>query len=274
MILSEKITELRKRQGLSQEEFGAEIGVSRQAVSKWEMAQTTPDLNKILAMSELFGVPTDFLLKDEYDLSFLENDHPNNTADYNENASNASGTISNDSGTFSKDNMIELQEVQEYLDTKKKNAKSFVLAIFLFFISPFPGIILSLFSEKLAVLGAIIQIIVLIIMAVILILSFQKLTPYKHLSKENAELGFGVRGAVEESRKTFDRTFLLGIIIGVVSLLAAVIPMMTVSVFNSESNLVIIISAMIMLLIFAFGISCIVYVVTINQGYKRILKMK
>ena len=73
MLLSEKITELRKRQGLSQEEFGAEIGVSRQAVSKWEMAQTTPDLSKIMVMSEFFGVSTDFLLKDEYDLSYLNN---------------------------------------------------------------------------------------------------------------------------------------------------------------------------------------------------------
>lgn len=50
MNLSEKITELRKRAGLSQEELGAQIKVSRQAVSKWEMAQTTPDLNKIMAM--------------------------------------------------------------------------------------------------------------------------------------------------------------------------------------------------------------------------------
>ena len=72
MILGEKITELRKRSGLSQEEFGARIGVSRQAVSKWEMAQTTPDLNKIMAISQFFEVSTDFLLKDEYDLSFLD----------------------------------------------------------------------------------------------------------------------------------------------------------------------------------------------------------
>ena len=69
MILSEKITELRKKNGISQEEFGAEIGVSRQAVSKWEMAQATPDLNKIMKISDFFGVPTDFLLKDEYDLT-------------------------------------------------------------------------------------------------------------------------------------------------------------------------------------------------------------
>lgn len=65
MILADKIVELRKREGLSQEELAQKVGVSRQAVSKWESARSTPDINKILALSELFGVSTDYLLKDE-----------------------------------------------------------------------------------------------------------------------------------------------------------------------------------------------------------------
>ena len=133
---------------------------------------------------------------------------------------------------------------------------------------------MSLFNEGLAIVGAIVHIIILIIMAIIIIMSFWKLTPFKGILKENMELGFGVRGVVEEYKKTFEHKFLLGIIIGVVSLLAAVIPMMILSVFNRESDVTVIISALIMLIIFAFGVSCIVYVVTINQGYKRILKLK
>ncbi|MBQ1319267.1 MAG: helix-turn-helix transcriptional regulator [Solobacterium sp.] len=69
MILGEKITELRKRSGLSQEQLGDRLGVSRQAVSKWEMSQAMPDLGRILAMSEFFEVPADFLLKDIYMIS-------------------------------------------------------------------------------------------------------------------------------------------------------------------------------------------------------------
>ena len=134
MILSEKITELRKRQGLSQEEFGAEIGVSRQAVSKWEMAQTTPDLSKIMAMSEFFGVSTDFLLKDEYDLSYLNNMSIEKAVVSAEDA--LMEDSSKDTGNISKDNMVELSEVQAYLDAKKKAAKSFVIAVFLFCLSP------------------------------------------------------------------------------------------------------------------------------------------
>ena len=65
MILSDKITEERKKNGWSQEELANQLGVSRQAVSKWESAGAVPDLQRILQMSELFGVSTDYLLKDE-----------------------------------------------------------------------------------------------------------------------------------------------------------------------------------------------------------------
>ena len=64
MILADKIMDLRKRNGWSQEELANQIGVSRQAVSKWESAASVPDLNKIIKMSEVFDVSTDYLLKD------------------------------------------------------------------------------------------------------------------------------------------------------------------------------------------------------------------
>ena len=65
MILAETIIQLRKQAGWSQEELADKLGVSRQAISKWESAQSVPDLNRILDMSRLFGVSTDILLKDD-----------------------------------------------------------------------------------------------------------------------------------------------------------------------------------------------------------------
>lgn len=65
MILADKIIDLRKKNGLSQEELAEKMNVSRQSVSKWEGAQSVPDLNKIIMLSEIFGVTTDYLLKDE-----------------------------------------------------------------------------------------------------------------------------------------------------------------------------------------------------------------
>ena len=68
MILAEKIVNLRKQAGWSQEELAEKLGVSRQAVSKWESAQSIPDLNKVLLLSEVFSVSTDYLLKDDSDV--------------------------------------------------------------------------------------------------------------------------------------------------------------------------------------------------------------
>ena len=62
MILADKIIEERKKNGWSQEELANKLGVSRQAVSKWESSGSIPDLQRILQMSELFGVTTDYLL--------------------------------------------------------------------------------------------------------------------------------------------------------------------------------------------------------------------
>lgn len=65
MPLADKIMELRKKQGWSQIDLADRLDVSRQSVSKWEMAQAVPELDKIIKMSELFAVTTDYLLKDD-----------------------------------------------------------------------------------------------------------------------------------------------------------------------------------------------------------------
>ena len=65
MILADKIIYLRKRAEWSQEELAEKMGVSRQSISKWEGAQSIPDMNRLLKLSQIFGVSTDFLLKDE-----------------------------------------------------------------------------------------------------------------------------------------------------------------------------------------------------------------
>ena len=63
MTLAHRIQQLRKQKGISQEELADQVGVSRQAVSKWESEQSTPDLDKILLLSQYFGVSTDYLLQ-------------------------------------------------------------------------------------------------------------------------------------------------------------------------------------------------------------------
>ena len=63
MNMADRIQYLRKAKGLSQEDLADRVGVSRQAVSKWESEQSTPDLEKIIILSDIFGVTTDYILK-------------------------------------------------------------------------------------------------------------------------------------------------------------------------------------------------------------------
>lgn len=75
MSLGERIQQLRKSKGLSQEELAEKLNVSRQSISKWELDNSIPELNKIVLMSEFFLVSTDYLLK--------ESEHMNNDPDNN-----------------------------------------------------------------------------------------------------------------------------------------------------------------------------------------------
>ena len=68
MTLGEKIYRLRSEKGLSQEAFGDMLGVSRQSVSKWETDQSQPELEKIVAISDQFGISTDYLLKNNMEI--------------------------------------------------------------------------------------------------------------------------------------------------------------------------------------------------------------
>lgn len=65
MNLAEKIYTLRKQHGLSQEQMAEALGVSRQAVSKWESGQSVPEAEKLVAISHLFAVTTDYLLLED-----------------------------------------------------------------------------------------------------------------------------------------------------------------------------------------------------------------
>jgi len=66
MTFAEKLVQLRKREGYTQEEMADRLEVSRQAISRWEMGTAVPDSSNLLQISKLFRVSTDYLLNDEY----------------------------------------------------------------------------------------------------------------------------------------------------------------------------------------------------------------
>ena len=120
MILADKIIRLRKKNGWSQEELAEKMSVSRQAVSKWESAQTVPDLEKILMLGDLFGVTTDYLLKDEIESEEF-----------------SSG------GEDSAVRRLTLAEANEYLASRKTASVRIAAATFLCILSVIPLLILG-----------------------------------------------------------------------------------------------------------------------------------
>ena len=114
MIFADKLILLRKKAGWSQEELADQMNVTRQSVSKWEGAQSVPDLEKMIRLSKLFGVSTDYLLKDEI-----------------EEAENIS--LSDDAPTLRR---VSMDEANTFLSVKLWTAKTIAYADFLCILSP------------------------------------------------------------------------------------------------------------------------------------------
>lgn len=74
MSLSIRLQELRKEANLSQEQLAEKLGLSRQAISKWESEQSNPDINNIIKLSKIYNVSTDYILKGEEVTNNLQND--------------------------------------------------------------------------------------------------------------------------------------------------------------------------------------------------------
>lgn len=84
MNIAEKIVLLRKKKGISQEELANKLNTSRQAVSKWENNQSTPDLEELVALSKYFNVTTDYLLTDSIETSINNNSQCESNIEFQE----------------------------------------------------------------------------------------------------------------------------------------------------------------------------------------------
>ncbi|MGN0538179.1 MAG: helix-turn-helix domain-containing protein [Acutalibacteraceae bacterium] len=211
MILADKIIRLRKKNGWSQEELAEKMNVSRQAVSKWEGAQTIPDLGKILQLSELFGVTTDYLVKDD-----MEDEEFTN--------SNNDSTVK----------CITLSEANAFLEWRKKASVRIAIATFLCILSPICLLILAAASEIPSFnisenFAVVIGLIVLLMFAAVAVgiytfCGFQN-TPYKFIETEPFETEYGVKGMVREKQKNYYNTYIKYNIIGTCICVLSPIPL-------------------------------------------------
>ena len=251
MIFADKLIQLRKKQGWSQDELAEKMNVSRQSVSKWECAQSIPDLDKILQLSKLFGVSTDYLLKEELEETEYTQD---------------SGSDAEIDGKPVR--RVSMEEASEYIKVKESTAKPIAYATFLCIISPITLMILSVAAEfskynisenTAAGIGLIVLFMLIATATVFFIRCGAKTSSFEYLEKEIFETEYGVEGMVRERQKKYKDTYTKYNIIGTCLCILSVVPLF-VGILLAEDNDMLMI-CMVSLLLLLVGIGTIFFVI-------------
>lgn len=239
MILADKIINLRKKNGWSQEELAEKLGVTRQSISKYEGAQSIPDLDKILKLSEIFGVTTDYLIKDELE----EEEYTPSQMQENESESDRSV------------HKVTMEMANEYLQIIDWLAGKTAFATMLCILSPIVLLMLGAMSEMpdyhisenaAAGIGICVLIVLIAIAVTIFILCGMKTKKYEFMEKEDIETVYGVSGMVKEKRDAYHSPYVTQLVIGIACCICSVIPLFgTLAVSESDFYMV---SAVCMLL--------------------------
>lgn len=257
MILADKIINLRKKAGMSQEELAYQLGVSRQAVSKWESAQSIPDINKIIDMSTLFGVSTDYLLKDEIeDVEYIEED---------ENTENIALR------------KVTMEEANDYLNAVNKLRFRYASGVSCMILSP---VLLILFGglsddgilpENIAVLIGLVSMFILVSLGIFLFLTAGfKSQKYNYLNSGAIDTEYGVSGLVKEKQKRYTDTYHTLLTVSILMLVVSPVPLI---VFGTLGNdLMCIVSIAIMITIVSIAVFMIVASSMRFGSYKKLLR--
>lgn len=259
MIFGDKILDLRKKSGLSQEELADKLGVSRQSISKWESSASIPDINRILELGKIFGVSTDYLLKDEIQtVEYSGDDEPAQKV------------------------RVSLAQANDFLAAKAKYGRQTALGVALCIISPVTLILLAGSSETKAwsmsvtesvAAGIGVTVLLLLIAAAVatFIISGSRMRHFAYLYKNEIELEYGVNGIVKEKRAAYENKYNIQTAAGVSLCILSVVPLILAGVF-SASDFVCIVFTALLLIIIAAAVSLLIYGGSIMSSFSVLLQ--
>lgn len=211
MLLADKIVTLRKRAGWSQEELAVQLGVSRQSVSKWEGAQSVPDMQKVVQMSRLFGVTTDYLLKEELGEPEPAPAEPDALL-----------------------RCVTMEQAADYLAQRQAAAPKLALATLLCVLSPVALLLLAALSDRpgaalsenaAAGIGLCVLLVLVAVAAAVFITCAAQVKAYAFLESEPFETAYGVTGMVRERRAAFAPRHTRGKVVGTVLCILSAVPL-------------------------------------------------
>ena len=259
MILADKIMTLRKKAGWSQEELAAQLNVSRQSVSKWESAQSIPDMDKVVQMSRLFGVTTDFLLKDEIEIEEHTQSEPVDEPPLRR---------------------VTMEEASAYLALRREAAPKIALATFLCIISPVALLMLAAMSElsrfgisenAAAGIGLCVLLVLVAIGVALFLTCSAKARDFDFLEEVPFETEYGVSGMVKERKQSFAAAYARLNIIGTVLCILSAVPLF-VSMCMETADVVYVAAVCLLLIIAGMGGVAFTYGGTIQSSMERLLE--
>lgn len=259
MILADKIVSLRKKAGWSQEDLAENLGVTRQSVSKWEGAQSVPDMDKVVMMSRLFGVSTDFLLKDE-----LEEETP-------------CAAAQDDDTPLRR---VTMKQASAYLALRKAAAPKIAIATALCITSPVTLILLAGMSEvqrfpisgnAAAGIGLCVLLVLVAVAVSIFLRTSAEAKEYRFLEEEPFETEYGVEGMVRQRQQEYKDTHTRLVTVGVVLCVLAAVPLFAAMCING-SDLLYIAAVCALLVLVAIGCLALVTAGVYQGAMERLLE--
>ena len=248
MIFADKLIQLRKKSGWSQEELAEQMGVSRQSISKWEGAQSIPDLEKIIRLAKLFSVSTDYLLLDE--MGEPEGGTP--------------ALPGKDSPALRR---ISMEQANAFLRIKEETARYIAFGVFLCILSPICLIMLGGYSEipgsgisegLAAAIGLTVLLAMVAAAVAIFVYSGGRTSAFEYLDSEPFETEYGVSSMVKERREQYRERYMRNNIIGVCLCILAAIPLFASAALDAENLLLPVGMLCLTLVIVAFGVRLLV----------------
>ena len=222
MILADKIINLRKKSGMSQEDLAGKLNVSRQSISKWESAQSIPDLDKIIQLSIIFGVSTDFLLKDEIEME--------------------DAYVAVDVDQENNNKRVSIEMANDFINKRYKNAFKIAIGVLLCILSPVVLILLSgiceyyhAISEEVASAIGLTTLFLFVAIAVALfIISGNSTREYDFITTKAFETEYGVIGMVRQRKKEFQNTYNNFNITGIILCVLSIVPTLICALLKEE----------------------------------------
>lgn len=225
MILADKLNKLRTSSGLSQEQLAEKMNVSRQSISKWESGASIPTMDKIVELSNIYGISTDFLLKDELE--------------------ELPGEVVADFG--GEDPVIEvtLEDANNYLSAIEKVKNKIAIGVFMCIFSPVCMMALlgysemskNKFSDEIASgIGIGILLAMVAVAVALFVLTRIDTKKFEHYEKELLHLSYGVQGILQKEEEEYLPTYYKSVALGVFLCIAAAIPRIIMSMIGEEAN--------------------------------------